>query len=188
MGKIVNGTKVITGEVRLSYLHVFDKYAATPGREEKYSVCILIPKKDTKTIALIQEAIANATDLGQKTKWGGKVPKNLKMPLRDGDEEKDTDDNPEYAGMFFLNASSKRQPGLVDSHKQEIIDREELKSGDWGKVSINFFPFAASGNNGIGVGINNIMKTKDGIALGGTPASAEDDFEGEFEDEDGLLD
>ena len=69
-----------------------------------------------------------------------------------------------------------------------IIDREELKSGDWGKVSINFFPFAASGNNGIGVGINNIMKTRDGIALGGTPASAEDDFEGEFEDEDGLLD
>ena len=188
MGKIVNGTKVITGEVRLSYLHVFDKYAATPGQEEKYSVCILIPKKDTKTIALIQEAIANATDLGQKTKWGGKVPKNLKMPLRDGDEEKDTDDNPEYAGMYFLNASSKRQPGLVDSHKQEIIDREELKSGDWGKVSINFFPFAASGNNGIGVGINNIMKTKDCIELGGTPASDEDDLEGEFEDEDGLLD
>ena len=188
MGKIVNGTKVITGEVRLSYLHVFDKYAANPGQEEKYSVCVLIPKTDKKTIALIQEAVSNATDLGQKTKWGGKVPKNLKLPLRDGDEEKDTEENPEYEGMYFLNASSKRQPGLVDSHKQEIFDREELKSGDYGKVSINFFPFAASGNNGVGVGINNIMKTRDGDALGGVAASAESDFEGEFEDEDGLLD
>lgn len=189
MSKLVNGTKVITEEVRLSYLHAFDKYAATPGQEEKYSACILIPKTAKKTLALIQEAISNATDAGQKTKWGGKVPKNLHTPLRDGDEEKDTDEQPEYKGMWFLNASSKVQPGLVDKHLQPIIDREDLKSGDWAKVSINFFAYAASGNNGIGVGLNNIMKTRDGVALGGTPARAEDDFEGEeIEDEDGLLD
>lgn len=184
----IEGTKVITGEVRFSYLHVFDPYAATQGQEEKYSVCLMIPKKDKKTISLIQEAVDAAIDAGQKEKWGGKVPKNLKLPLRDGDEEKDLDENPEYEGMFFLNATSKRQPGLIDSHKQEIIDRNELKSGDWGKASINFFAFSASGNNGVGVGLNNLMKTRDGEALGGTPASAEDDFEGEFEDEDGLLD
>ena len=188
MSQIKNGTKVITGEVRFSYLHVFDPYAAVQGQEEKYSVCLLIPKSDTKTVKLIQEAVANATDAGQMEKWGGKVPKNLKLPLRDGDTEKDLDENPEYAGMWFLNASSKRQPGLVDSHKQDIIDREGIKSGDYGKASINFFAFAASGNNGVGVGLNNLMKTKDGDSLGGTVVSAEDDFEGEFEDEDGLLD
>lgn len=182
-----NGTKVITGEVRFSYLHAFEPYAATPGQEEKYSVCLLIPKKDKETLQMIQEAIAEATDQGQSSKWGGKVPKNLKLPLRDGDDEKDLDTNPEYEGMYFINCSSKRRPGLVDSHKMDIMSSDELKSGDWGKASINFFPFAAAGNNGIGVGLNNLMKTKDGVSLGGSVASAESDFEGEW-DEEGLLD
>ena len=121
-----NGTKVITGEVRFSYLHVFEPYAGEVGQKPKYSVSLLIPKSDKKTIALIQEAVSEATDLGQTTKWGGKVPKNLKLPLRDGDEEK-ADEHPEYEGMYFINASSERQPGLVDSHKQEIFSDQELK-------------------------------------------------------------
>lgn len=125
-----NGTKVITGEVRFSYLHVFEPYAGVQGQEEKYSVCLLIPKKDKQTIALIQEAIAEATDAGQSSKWGGKVPKNLKLPLRDGDTEKDLDENPEYEGMFFLNCSSKRQPGLVDSHKRGNHDKRRAE--EWG--------------------------------------------------------
>lgn len=183
-----DGTKVITGEVRFSYLHVFEPYAAQAGQEEKFSVCLLIPKNDKKTLQLIQEAVAEATDFGQKTKWGGKVPKNLKLPLRDGDTEKDLDTNPEYEGMFFLNCSSKRHPDIIDSHKMPIVSPEDLKSGDWGLASINFFPFAAAGNNGVGVGLNNIMKKRDGDALGGSFTKAEDDFEGEFDDEDGLLD
>jgi len=181
-----NGTKVITGEVRFSYLHVFEPYAGEVGQKPKYSVSLLIPKKDKQTIALIQEAVAEATDMGQTSKWGGKVPKNLKLPLRDGDEEK-ADEHPEYAGMFFLNASSERQPGLVDSHKQEIFSDQELKSGDWGLASINFYPFSVSGNNGIACGLNNLMKKRDGESLGGTPASAEADFAEEFDD-DGMLD
>lgn len=181
-----NGTKVITGEVRFSYLHVFEPYAGEVGQKPKYSVSLLIPKKDKQTIALIQEAVAEATDLGQTTKWGGKVPKNLKLPLRDGDEEK-ADEHPEYEGMYFINASSERQPGLVDSHKQEIFSDQELKSGDYGLASINFYPFSVSGNNGVACGLNNLMKKRDGESLGGTPASAEADFAEEFDD-DGMLD
>lgn len=182
-----NGTKVITGEVRFSYLHVFEPYAAEVGQKAKYSVSLLIPKTDLQTIALIQEAVAEATDQGQMSKWGGKVPKTLKTPLRDGDAEKDTDEHPEYKGMFFINASSDRQPGLVDSHKQEIFSADDLKSGDWGLASVNFYPFSVSGNNGIACGLNNLMKKRDGESLGGTPASAESDFAEEFDD-DGMLD
>ena len=182
-----NGTKVITGEVRLSYLHVFEPYANEAGQDPKYSVSLLIDKKDKQTLQLIQEAIAEATDQGQTSKWGGKVPKNLKLPLRDGDEDKDLDVNPEYKGKYFINTTSKRQPGLVDSHKQEIFSENELKSGDYGKASINFYPFSVQGNNGIAVGINNLMKTRDGESLGGSYVKAEDDFDGEWDDE-GLLD
>ena len=181
-----NGTKVITGEVRFSYLHVFEPYAAEVGQKAKYSVSLLIPKTDKQTIKLIQEAVAEATDQGQMSKWGGKVPKVLKTPLRDGDAEK-ADEHPEYEGMYFINASSDRQPGLVDSHKQEIFSDQELKSGDWGLASINFYPFSVSGNNGIACGLNNLMKKRDGESLGGTPANAETDFDGEFDD-DGMLD
>lgn len=42
-------TKVITGEVRFSYLHVFEK-SSINGSDEKYSVSLLIPKSDKKTI------------------------------------------------------------------------------------------------------------------------------------------
>ncbi len=181
-------TKVITDEVRFSYLHVFAPYAANESDTKKYSVCVLIPKTAKKTLKLIQEAIDEATEDGKKSKWGGKVPKKFKLPLRDGDDEKDIDENPEYEGMYFLNASSTKAPGLINADRSEIFSDEDLKSGDYGKVSLNFFPFNSNGNSGIGVGLNNLMKTRDGEALGGSRVKAEDDFDGEFEDEDGLLD
>lgn len=43
-------TNVTTGEVRLSYVHLFKPYAAMVGQEEKYSCTILVPKTDTTTI------------------------------------------------------------------------------------------------------------------------------------------
>lgn len=172
------GTKVITDEVRLSYLHAFAPAAALGSDEKKYSVCALIPKTAKKTLKLIEEAIAEATEDGKTKKWGGKVPKKFHTPLRDGDDEEDKGD--EYKGMYFLNASSTKKPGLINVDRTEIFDEEELKSGDWGKLSLNFYPYAANGNNGVGVGLNNILKTRTGEALGGVRASAEDDFDGEF--------
>lgn len=188
MPKLQNGTNVITGVVRFSYLHVFEPYAAEVGQKPKYSVSLLIPKTDKQTIALIQKAVENAKKLGvEKGKWSkDSIPKNLKLPLRDGDEEK-ADEHPEYEGMYFLNASSDRQPGILDSHRNYLMDPEELKSGDWGLASINFYPFSVSGNRGIACGLNNLMKKKDGESLGGTRTSAETDFDGEFDD-DGMLD
>ncbi len=183
----MNETKVITGKVRFSYLHVWEPWAGTPGQEPKYSVCLLIPKLDFKTSKAIDAAIKAATEQGAATKWGGKVPKNLHIPLRDGDTEKDGE---EFTNMYFLNANSKRRPGVVDRNRQDIIDRDELKSGDWGVASITFFPYSASGNNGIGVSLNNIMKLQDGQPLGGSVASAEEDFKnvdlGEDDDDDLL--
>ena len=54
-------TNVTTGEVRLSYVHLFKPYAFQPGQEEKFSCTILIPKSDTETMARINNAIAAAT-------------------------------------------------------------------------------------------------------------------------------
>ena len=169
--------KVITGKVRFSYAHVFEPSAAQEGQEKKYSVSLLIPKKDKATIKRIEEAVAAAKEEG-KVKFGGKIPNNLKLPLRDGDDERE--DDPNYEGMMFVNATSKNKPGIVDENLDAIMDKEDFYSGCFGRASVNFYPFNVSGNKGIACGLNNLQKMEDGDRLSGGP-SAEDDF-GEADD------
>lgn len=174
-----NPTKVITGKgVRFSYAHVFEPSAIEEGQEKKYSVSIIIPKKDKKTIAKIQAAIKAAAEEG-KAKFGGKVPKNYKQPLRDGDEERPDDEA--YADSYFINANSTRKPQLVDEDLDPILDKEEFYSGCYGRASVNFYAFNVSGNKGVACGLNNIQKLEDGERLGGSVSTAEDDF-GDDED------
>ncbi len=173
-------TKVITGKVRLSYAHLFKPQAIDEGQEPKYSVCLLIPKSDKKTLKKIKNAIEAAKQAGAP-KWGGKIPANLKMPLRDGDEERS--DQPEYAGHYFINANSKLKPGVVDRDLNEILDSTEVYSGCYARASINFFGYNTAGNRGIGCGLNNIQKVADGDYLGGR-SRAEDDFDVFEDDED----
>lgn len=166
-------TKVITGKVRFSYATVFEPKAMEEGGKAKYSVCLLIPKDDKKTLDKIRKAIDTAFKEG-KAKFGGKLPKNWKNPLRDGDEERE--DNPEYEGMMFVNANSARKPGLVDEDLNPILDREDFYSGCYGRASVNFYAFSVSGNKGVACGLNNLQKLEDGERLSGGGASAEDDF------------
>lgn len=179
-------TKVITGKVRFSYVNIFKSRSFQTGQEEKFSICLLIPKKDKETIHKIKAAIEAAKKQGIADKWGGKLPANLKLPLRDGDGER-ADEAEEYAGMYFLNANSSQKPGIIDMYKNEILDPTEVYSGCWGRASINFFPFNSNGNKGIGVGLNNIQKLGDDEPLGGARASAEDDFAEDYEDDEDLL-
>ena len=166
-------TKVITGRVRFSYCHVFEPAAISEGQTPKYSVSIIIPKSDKATIDKINKAIDEAKQEG-KSKFGGKIPVSLKLPLRDGDEERPDDEA--YADSYFLNASSTTKPGLVDENRDEIMLKEEFYSGCYGRASINFYAFNQAGNKGIAVGLNNLQKLEDGEALGGIRASAQDDF------------
>lgn len=178
-------TKVITGKVRLSYAHLFKPQAIDDSSEPKYSVCLLIPKSDKDTLKKIKAATEAAKQAGI-SKFGGKIPASLKTPLRDGDEERP--DQEEYAGCYFLNASSKQKPGIVDRQKNEIMDSTEVYSGCYGRASINFFAFNTAGNKGIACGLNHIQKLDDGDFLGGRSRAEDDfdDYEG-YETEDDYL-
>lgn len=179
-------TKVVTGEVRFSYLHVFEPHAIKPGQDAKYSVSLLIPKSDKKTLKKIKQAVEAAKAAGESTKFGGKIPANLKTPLRDGDTERP--DQEEYAGHYFINANSTGKPGLVDADVNPIMDSTELYSGCYGRASINFYAYNVSGNRGIACGLNNLQKLRDGDTLGGR-SRAEDDFDAveTEEEEDDFL-
>lgn len=183
----VNGTKVITGMVRFSYVNIFNARAFEANQEEKYSMCIIIDKNDKDTIKAIKQAIENAKAEGKNSKWNGKIPGNLKLPLRDGSEREDEAE--EYQGKMFLNCSSKTKPGIIDRNKNEILDSTEVYSGCYGRVSLNFYPFNSNGNKGVAVGLNNVQMLKDGEPLGAARASAEADFDDDLDDlEDDMLD
>ena len=186
MAKFINPTKVITGvNTRWSYVNAWEPKSINGGAP-KYSVSLIIPKSDTKTIDKIQAAIQAAYDEGQgKLKGNGKsVPalSVLKTPLRDGDAERPDDEA--YADSYFINANSGTAPGIVDADRQPILDRSEVYSGVYGRASINFYAFNSNGNKGIACGLNNLQKIKDGEPLGGK-SRAEDDFDTE-EDNDFL--
>ena len=186
MAKYMNPTKVITGpNTTFSYLNCWDP-KAIQGGTPKFSVSLIIPKSDVKTIEKIKAAIQAAYEEGQsKLKGNGKsvpVLSNLKTPLRDGDLERPDDEA--YKNSYFINANSVTAPGIVDADRNPIIDRSEMYSGVKGRASINLYAYNVNGNRGIACGLNNLQKISDGTPLGGK-SRAEDDFATE-DDEDFL--
>ena len=184
--------KVGTNEVRFSFPHVFEPHAVEEGDKEKYSIMILIPKSDKATMKKLREAEKAAAEKGVATVWGGKRPKKIASIIKDGDDEEETDleEYPERAGHYYMNVRTDRKPQVVGPDVQPIMDREEIYSGCYGRVSINAFPYDYAGKKGVSFGLNNVQKTADGESLAGG-SSAEDDFDvfevDEDEDFDALI-
>lgn len=178
--------KVITGRVRFSYAHVFTPTSIGESEDKKYSVSLIIPKSDKKTIKKIKDAIEVAKEEGKSSKFGGKIPANLKTPLRDGDEDRSDDEN--YANSYFINATAINKPGVVNRDLEPITNEEDFYSGCYGRASITFYAFNANGNRGIAAGLNHVQKTSDGEALGGRVSVdvdfADDPEFDDFDDED----
>ena len=155
MSNQVNSTKVVTGKVRFCYVNVFEPTAMNEGDTPKYNICILIPKSDTATIDKIKKAIEAAKEAGKAklADKNGRIPANLKLPLRDGDEERP--DDPAFEDHYFINANSMRQPSIVDRSLNPIMSRDEFYSGCYGRASINFYAFNFS-SQGIPAGLHNL--------------------------------
>jgi ABC-type glycerol-3-phosphate transport system substrate-binding protein len=182
-----NPMKVITGkDTRWSYANVWEPKSINGG-VPKYSVSLIIPKSDTKTIEAIKKAIQAAYKEGEAKLKGNSrsVPplEAIKTPLRDGDLERPDDEA--YKDSYFVNANSTTPPGIVDASVQPILTRSEVYSGVYGRASINFYAFNSNGNRGIACGLNNLQKIRDGEPLG-SRATAESDFADFAEDDDFL--
>ena len=132
---VVKENRVVFGPVRLSYTHLFSKYSPDDDSANgKYMTNVLIPKEEKETIAAIKQAIEAGKKQAIVSKWGGKEPKKLDLPLRDGDVDKEDDDV--YAGHYFVNAKCNTRPGIVDKYKAPIVDEDEIYSGVWAIVSV----------------------------------------------------
>ncbi len=178
-------TKVITGKGRLTFSFVWEPREQDDG-SKKYSTGFLIRKDDARTLQNIQQAVNNAIIHGRaKGFWNDKLPPNFKTPLRDGDLEAD-EKGEDYRGHYFLNATSQNAPRIVDSAIQDIMDRDEVYSGCYARLSLNFYPFNTNGNKGIACGLNHVQKLHDGEPLSASRSKPEDDFNN-FDDNSGDL-
>ena len=185
-------TIVTTGKVRLSYEHLIAPAAINDGDDPKYSASFIISKKDTKTIQLIEKAVQDAIKQGITSKWGGKKPGKLKLPLRDGDDERPDDEA--YKDAYFINANctTKYPPFIVDANKRPITNETEIYSGCYGLGVVSFYPFDVNGNRGVACGLLGFVKTNNGEPLA-SRISVDDALEGVdlsayADDDDDLFD
>jgi hypothetical protein len=168
-------TRVTTGEVRTSYFSALSARKNEMNGKDEFSTQILIPKTDKETLTALKAAAKEALT----AKFGDKIPKNVRNPLRDGDTETKTDGSPlgkEYAGHFFCNVKSTSKPGAIDTHGNDLIGSDDIVSGDYIRVSLNAYAYSQAGNNGVSFGLNNILLVKKGDPLGGAKPTAAADF------------
>ncbi|MEC1696144.1 DUF2815 family protein [Schinkia azotoformans] len=177
-----NPTRVVTGEARLSYVNLLKPRESQYGGEAKYSVTILVPKTDVATKQKIDAAIEAAKQSGKSAKWNGVIPPMIAVPVYDGDGVKPSDGMPfgdECKGHWVFSASSKadQPPKIVDANLNPILDPTEVYSGMYGRVAVNFAPYASNGKKGVGCYLStNVQKTRDGEPLGSAAPAAAEDF------------
>lgn len=172
-------TKVLTGEVRCSYVNLTQPKASGDDGKPKYSMTLLIPKTDTTTVADIKASIEAAAQKGISSIWNGTRPK-LSELLHDGDGVKPDAQTPysaECKGHWVLNASTTTRPEVVGMDNISVqLAPQDIYSGMYARVTLNFYPYK-NRKVGVGCGLGNVLKTRDGEPLGGG-ASAAADFAG----------
>ena len=176
-------TKVLTNEVRLSYAHLSTphKNPKMPAAKERYSVTLLIPKTDIATKADIDSSIKAAYEQGVAKKWDGARPQMINALIYDGDgvRRDGTRFGDECKGCWVITAASDSKPQVVninDAPNFVELAPQDVYSGMYARVTINFYPYD-NGNKGVGCGLGNVLKTRDGEPLSGG-ASAASDFAG----------
>ncbi len=178
-------TQITTGKVRFSYVNIFEPKAVTADSPVKYSVTLIIPKSDKKTLAKIEAAMNAAKEQFKSKNPGKKLPKNLKTTLHDGDGERPNggDFGPECENSMVITVSSTKKPVVVYADKTPMTEPLELYSGCYGRAIINFYVYDTSGSVGLTAGLNGIMKLEDGEPLAGGVVTDED-WDDDFDDDD----
>ena len=176
--------KSLTGEVRLSYVHLATPWAnpQQPGAAPRYQVTLLIPKSDTTTKADIDNSIRAAIDAAVNGKWNGVRPPIIPTPIHDGDGVKQdgTPYGPECKGMWVMTASRRPEDGkpwICDISNPNVeLAPQDSYSGMWARCTVHFFGYLNAGKKGIGCSLDGVMKVRDDESLGGAVKPSANEF------------
>ena len=181
-----DGRTIVIGPCRLSYTHLFEKWAGPDGDESraKYQTGVLIPSSQTETLDALRKCIKAAYNQAITKYWGGKRPAINEgsdvYPLRDGDNK----DDENYNGHFYLNAKTGKKPSVTDKHGDTIMDEDEIYSGVWAYVCVTFYGYKQNGKCGIATALEAVRKCKDDEQFGGGVSQTEAFGNIPFDDED----
>jgi hypothetical protein len=194
LGGAVNPKTKAKKLVRFSHLHVFRPHLNQESKKEEYSVQLWIPKENIEDKALLDAAWDEQVKAYELV--DGERGPEFHCPIKDGDKLVDKKGKPKpVPGHWVVSAktlafnkdgSPNDPPGVVGIERDangELIPLKsgQVKSGDWGRVSVNF-RFFTEGKGGVGVYLNNLQKVVDGEPLGGGRVSAAQDFD-DYDDE-----
>ena len=167
--------KAMLKNCRLSFVKLFDATQINGVGEFNYSCALLIAKDspEGKKLEDIHNAEIKAM-IAKYPKLKGQMPKNFASVVKDGDDM----DYTGYAGNWAVNVKRKQKDGrpiLINGLKQPITDPNELYSGCYANVSVNFSSYENTGKYGISCWLNGVQKSADGERLDG--GSSVDDFD-----------
>lgn len=157
---------VTTGPATLSWPHLVKPEVRNGNSGPKVSTAVLVPKSDTATIEALKAAVREAA----AEKWGTRVPKSLRTPLRDGDNS----DYEEQAGHITFNASSIRRVPIVGADLLPFSDEqiaEEVYGGQKARVAVRAFTYEVDGSKGVSFGLQMVQVLGGGERFGGAPSA-----------------
>lgn len=185
----MSNLKLNTPVCTLAYPKLATPDAMNEGDTKQYSVELIFDTDEDLS------ALTTATRDAAQEKWGSKIPKVLKRPIRDGDACRESE---AYAGRKFMAARSKSKPKcyikdasgkivLVDTLVPAGLDPAEREAAVKAKVEEIFYPGCKvvvnvtaaafdTGSNGLKFYLNAVMFVADGERLGGSGGSSADDF------------
>ncbi len=142
---------VVSPEATAAYAWLSRPDEGQEYSDGKYKVTLVLDKGDENVEAFI-------ADIAEKSKEAleqefSKVPKNARMPFKDGDDT----DKEEFEGKYLIVTKTKFQPGFVDSAKQPLDDETFPMSGDVVRASFALIPYKAGGAIGVTSQLRNVM-------------------------------
>jgi hypothetical protein len=172
---------------RASYTYVLAPRPEGSLQEGKYGSEFIITDEETK--ALIKEYTKEVAQQAIKGAWG-KVPNNLVLPYRNGDEEKES----EAGALILKTGSPKFQPAILirdekTGRARHITeeDKDDIYSGMYADADVTFKEWAVGGKFGVTAYLNAICKVAEGEPF--VPVSSiEDSFSLDlgFDDDDSF--
>lgn len=175
----VNTDPRMSPPIKVSYPTIFQPKAFQPGGDPTFSIVLMIDKKNKEQMGFLRVLHADVKTC-LETRWPdpAKRPRTpiigeTRSPIKDGDKTLNSqgipygENNPEYAGHYFVRAATKQRPGVVDLNKQEIVDSNEIYGGCICRVNLNAYAFDMSQNKGVTFGLNAVQKWADDERFGG---------------------
>ncbi len=161
-----SSAKIITPVGRLAFQSLFTPSVnkLNPSAPAKFETIIVFDKDAdlSKIEAIMEEAI--------QAKFGGNAPEGLYNPLRDA-SEKSKFGEPFTSGGKMIKVKSNFAPGIINLQREPILDPSEIYPGVLARLQIHAYAYD-NATSGVGFGLDNVQKVKDGPAADGRTDAA----------------